>query len=207
MDHDNRMRGTTMNARILSVVALVAAVSACQRIVPAGDQSPRFALPPDSVLELHRTVEVPRGQYNAYIQYGEVSAAVESRYESYCYLRVMRSKSALANPFTIEPGEFRLVGKDLRKDNIAGYGHGIRVGGVWVASAVTPVRLTGVFMDSADGGSNRYLNTVMALESATQPEVSSLVCGVFADPSLGRHLSLEQIRAVLGDVATIRAAP
>jgi len=45
--------------------------------------------------------------------------------------------------------------------------------------------------------------TVMNIRSETQPEVRSVVCMIFSDALYMNHLSLNEIRQTLGDIAVI----
>ena len=77
-----------------------------------------------------------------------------------------------------------------------------------LASSANPVTVASVFSSGrGDGHSNETLTTEVRLFSARQPEVRKLVCGFWGDPALERHLSIAQIRATLGSLASINLAP
>ena len=65
----------------------------------------------------------------------------------------------------------------------------------------------GVSSHGGDGASVRTFATRLRLRSAKQPDVYLLSCGQWAYPAEGQHVSIREIRGVLGKIFTMQLAP
>jgi hypothetical protein len=57
------------------------------------------------------------------------------------------------------------------------------------------------------GGISFYIfRTILDLRSERQPQVRWLTCQQWADPALGQHVTIREMRAALGEIFTIQVA-
>ncbi len=177
------------------VILTAGLLAACQ--YDAGhlpDTSPLKPVPVGSTLQLHQTLTIPADKVAVYLQGGRVMTfANVSVVNAHCKLEVYRR---LDIEQTVRPDTFRITRV------YQGEAHSASL----VPLPVAEVRASRG-MRTSGGGSNspsaRTIVTVMSLQSASQPDVLRLSCGHVDDPG-SDHLSIDQIRKVLGDVFTLR---
>ena len=131
-----------------------------------------------------------------YMQNGQIKEA-RSVYETepYCYFKFSNFPKEGIGQVEIMPDEFvikRVSSQKLLSSaeqnthlQLASFGFGIFGNG---------------------GGSQYTLATQFNLESSNQPDITSLVCGIWADPRERRHLSFKEIKTALGDLAKIETS-
>jgi hypothetical protein len=162
-------------------------LAGCETPTARKDQgSPYYAVPVGATLELHQALEIRPGATRAWIQGGEVVAGINS-YVPNCNIEVGRRDDS--QPQLVQPDRFRVRRTQSFFE--------------WVVEAAPAPR----YADAVDdgGASMVYEGYHLWLESAAQPDVRRLSCrGVYAMPSDARPPSIVEIRAALGDVATLR---
>ncbi len=181
---------------LLSVVAFL--LDACQTGYEGDENSPYYAVPAGSVLTLHQDVEIPPHRAGVFLQGGQIKPLSQiNQYYPHCKFEVLKisdvPRTVRADRFTIEK-----VAQEITDTVDAG---GMRLAGVSIGIGI------GINTRGGDGGSVRAFATRLKLRSAGQPDVYLLSCGQWAYPHEGRHVSIREIRRVLGDVFTLQLAP
>ncbi|MCO6412469.1 MAG: hypothetical protein J5I92_06965 [Thiogranum sp.] len=144
------------------------------------------------VLELHQEVTIPPNRTRVFFQDGRVSFGI-NEYEPHCQLRV---RPISTQPRPVHPDRFS-IDKAFGK-----VGPVVSNGPVRLAAAGTMV----VMGDGGDGDGPGQLIYFyyLGLHSDRQPDVSYLVCGgALNDPAFALYPTLQEIRASLGDYATL----
>jgi hypothetical protein len=167
-------------------------LSACGPMTIKDTATHTFVPIQDWVLELHQDVTIPPNRTRVFFQDGRVVYGI-NEYEPHCQLRVRpiseQPQPVHADRFTIEK-VFGTV------DSI------VSNGAIRLAAAGTAVVMGGG--GGGDGPSQVIYFYFMGLHSDRQPDVSYLVCGgALNDPALARYPTLQEIRAALGDRATL----
>ena len=176
--------------RVTCAAAAILALSACAS-GPVSEGS-SYTIPRNSTFTLNQDVTIPVGWSRVFVQYGKVTPPGSvNQFEPYCQIEQIELSRQGEAPQVIEADEFR-TGKFVRWFMEA------RQGGALFAGGGTTFR---------DGGhSNRTFATQVWLHSPRQPQVRRLICGFWGDPALERHLTVAQIREVLGDLASVSIA-
>ncbi len=179
---------------LLSVLALVA----CQTAYEGDENSPYYPVPAGSVLTLRQDVDIPPHRAGIFLQGGQIQPLSRiNQYYPHCKFEVLKigdtPRTVHADTFTIEK-----VVQEITDTVDAG---GVRLAGVSIGIGI------GTNTHGGDGGSVRAFATRLNLRSARQPDVYLLSCGQWAYPHEGRHVSIREIRRVLGDVFTLQLAP
>ena len=177
---------------LLLPALLALTLTACSTPTARQDvTSPYYKVPEDSLLELHQPVKIPPGTTRTWIQRGRAVSGFD-RYWPSCNLEVGRLDRDQAQ--VIEPDRFVVRRSQFLREEVAGRMRPLRVASLRVAG-----------MDDDGGHSMIFEGWHLWLESAEQPDVRRLTCrGAFADPWRAEPPSIEQIRAALGAVATLR---
>lgn len=157
-------------------------LSACQMAATRDEASPFYLPPAGSRLVLKQALTIPPENVGVFIQGGRAVGNREvDQYLPHCRLEVRERRETAQ---TVNPDEFRV--QRVRRD-------------VQVVSNTETTRLVRV----AHGPSFFIYRTLLALESARQPQVRTLVCQYWGDPALEDHLSIRDMRQALGDVMTL----
>ncbi len=169
------------------VTALSVTLTACA--APAVDLEPAGAAPIErgSILELTRPVIIPGGNASVYIQNGTtLEPGTEDPYHAWCKL-IMKTLSPL--PRRIEPARFRVIDIVQEVEDVSlGRQHYAALG-----------------MDLAGGATADDYITTFYLASEDVPDVDSLSCAHWEDPTLSpRHLTIREIRKTLGELLIFR---
>jgi hypothetical protein len=167
-------------------------LSACGPMTIKDTATHTFVPIQDWVLELHQDVTIPPNRTRVFFQDGRVVYGI-NEYEPHCQLRVRpiseQPQPVHADRFTIEK-VFGTV------DSI------VSNGAIRLAAAGTAVVMGGG--GGGDGPSQVIYFYFMGLHSDKQPDVSYLVCGgALNDPALARYPTLQEVRASMGDYATL----
>ncbi len=177
-----------MNKLTLLAVTLTLLAGCAARAL--NENSPWYVMPAGSALILHGDLPVAEGTARAYVQFGRAATPGEiDEFYPYCYFLQRAVARAGGSPLTIARDEF-VTGQVTRR--FAGIG------------AMHRFAALGFNTGDRGGNSNRTFNTEVRLHSEAQPQVYKLICAFWGDPALERHLSVAQIRAALGDIATLR---
>lgn len=177
----------------LFILLIIPLFSACSSIAPLSYDSPKSKVPVGSRIQLHDVLTFERGFSRSFIQYGQAKtfAQIEER-EPYCLFYRYEPPQALQTVRTVQPDVFSVT-RSFQTKFLASL-QSTRV----AASLIIP----GLLND--DGQRETYLSSVMKITSDKQPEIREFKCSVFDDPYEENHVSVTQIRQVLGDLATIQ---
>jgi hypothetical protein len=182
--------------RQFTLIGLLAAcpwlLSACGPMTIKDMTTQRFVPIQGWVLELHQEVTISPNRTRLFFQDGRVSYGI-NEYEPHCQLRV---RPISTQPRPVHPDRFSIDKAFGDVDSI------VSNGPVRLAAAGTAV----VMGDGGDGdGPGQVIYFYyLGLHSDRQPDVSYLVCGgALNDPAFARYPTLQEIRASLGDYATL----
>jgi hypothetical protein len=163
-------------------------------LAPAPDaSSPFYKVPEGSVIALHQALELRPGTTRTWLQFGQAVGSSFDRYAPNCNFESWtidhdRSRKILPGAFVV-----RRI-QNVREE---------------VVRVDAPRRFAALRL--ADGGidgggpSMVYEGYHLWLENPQQPDVRRLTCrGAFADPWEAYPPSIEEIRAALGQLATLR---
>jgi hypothetical protein len=176
-------------------LVLVVASAGCTTILaPAPDpSSPFYRVPEGSVVELRQALEVRPGTTRTWLQFGQALGGRFDRYAPNCNFEIWtidheRSQHILPGDFVV-----RRV-QNVREE---------------VVRADAPLRLAAwrLAEGGIDGGgpSMVYEGYHLWLENPQQRDVRRLTCrGAFADPWEAYPPSIDEMRAALGKIATLR---
>jgi len=154
--------------------------------IPPSETSPFHRVPGGSRLILNTNLLVPPYSAKIYIQNGWIAYGA-NQYYPYCKLQLQEPKFT---PQEVLPGVFEIYRSRRITDLFAS-----------LEPQVQHVRAR-----LYDGKPSPIVyGTDLFLRSAEQPQVYKLMCGHMQDPNLtARHLTIEQIRATLGEVFTLQ---
>jgi len=177
-----------MNRKYLTILFLVLSqlsLHACQSTVT---QSLIHSFAPTAKLILNQDLTIPANTAGVFIQGGKVVSAVErDQYHPNCRLIV---KDLRSTPQVVKADQF-----DIRR--MQSYEDYVNTASPRYATASNVLHL-------ADGGpSPQNFAIVFYLSSTKQPNVTTLACAHWEDPSFAKHLTPEQIRTTLGDIFTL----
>ncbi|MDR9435601.1 MAG: hypothetical protein RI563_01895 [Thiohalophilus sp.] len=177
--------------RLFLVFPLLGLLGACQA-PPFSPDSPLTAVPVQSTLILHEPLTLPSRTVSLWFQNGKQQPEANlDRYYPHCKFETLRMQDA---PKTVEPDSF-MIHKVVR----------------WDDYAMQPVRLaasrliSGLMAGDSDGGpSHVNTTTEMFLRSARQPDVYRLICSQWEDAAEANHVTINQMRRVLGETFTLK---
>lgn len=181
--------------RIVLLSVFISLLNACQTTSYDGkEDSPYYLVPVGSELALHQDIEIPPHRVGVYLQDGQIKPLSQiNRYYPHCKFEVLTIRdipqSVHADTFTIEKAVQEIT--DM-----------VDAGGI----KLVDISL-GINMHGGDGGSVQTFATRLSLRSARQPDVYLLNCGQWAYPAEGQHVSIREIRRVLGKIFTLQLAP
>lgn len=172
--------------------AVLPGLLACAGTGTRNEQSPNFAVPVGSTITLHRALSVPPNRARVYLQRGEVVDRANT-FAPYCMFEV---NDVRPEPQTINAGEFTVRRVQMDRLNITSAD----------ANRVAAVGIGIGFGLGMDMGSGADVAEVWYLwvDAPAQRHVRRLVCGgELTDAWKARRPSIAQIRAQLGQVATL----
>ena len=183
----------------LATLLLFVLIAACQPAYIHGRpnlNSPYFQVPTDSKLVLKQEVTVDAGQKSAYFQRGKLVKWFNvQKFEAYCALALDRKADAEQ---TVKPGEFdvyRVHNESLftlaKKRN----------------APTDDFRVQTVGMRDNSQDSYQVMAVLMELRSTTQSNVKRLTCASWVIPQGMQSVTVNGIRASLGDYATLNLPP
>ncbi len=185
-------RSLRVSLAALGAAALLAACSSARH--PGDENSPYYAVPAGARVALRQALVIAPEQVAVYIQNGKVVPWVQvNAYYPHCKFEVRDRRD---REQTVNPDEFivtRVVQEVV---------HMVQWGRWQTAAASIGIRVG----DMDDGASVRTYATYLYLASDRQPQVFRLGCGHWAYPGTryAEHLSIQQIRAALGEVLTLQ---
>lgn len=173
----------------MPAVLLIAGCNTQVREMAAG---PWVQIPPGSRLTLNRSISIPQDRARVFFRGGRLLSTGANVGPS-CGLEVRTIPRD--GPHTIQPGAFTIT----------------RVQGYWTQVAQRPAAGTVRFQlaSATDGGGNPLVQEGyhLWLSGAADPNVMRLTClGMLDDMWRARAPTLAEIRAALGDLATLELA-
>lgn len=183
--------------RIVLLCVFIFLLNACQTTRYEGkEDSPYYLVPVGSGLILNQDIEIPPHRVGIYLQDGQIKSLSQiNRYYPHCKFEVLTIRdipqTVHVDTFTIEKAVQEIT--DM-----------VDAGGIKLADISLGI---GVSTHGGDGASVQTFVTRLRLRSAKQPDVYLLSCGQWAYPSEGQHVSIREIRGVLGKIFTLQLAP
>jgi hypothetical protein len=168
-------------------------LSACSALLAENTASEM--VPDGSHLIVNQLVVIPTNKARVYIQHGKVIAENQrDQYKPYCWFQ---SWKVLDVPQEIKPDTFKI--KSSRR-----YEEMVHKASPLLLAASTHTQNT--IQLSLASVTAIEQNTVLYIHSENHPDIRELVCGYWDDPVDDRHLTLQEIRAALGDVVQLKLA-
>ena len=155
-------------------------------------------IPVNSTVTVHQPLSVIAGKSHVYFQHGKILSRIEHTYDPYCYFSMKRPRAEMKSPTSILPATFTVKKQFRRKEQTAHRG-------TMLASSVT-VGVGSHWRLALNEGGPQNLNHHLRLAPSDQPQVTALVCGVYADPQERASPSFEEIIETLGAFVTIEKA-
>ena len=147
-----------------------------------------FKIPPGAIITLTKPLPVSSGKSRVFIQDGKIMDRVKQTYAPYCYFAMRRPRSEMSSPTIISPDTFTVT-KQYRRNEMSAK----REFNLAMNSTSPPAFL---YLASREGGPMN-LNYSLKITSTSQPKVSALVCGIYAEPQERGGLSVAEIQSVL----------
>ena len=187
---------TAVNGFIFSTAAFPAL--AFSLAVSVGEAPAK--IPVNSTVTVHKSLSVIAGKSHVYFQHGKMLSRIEHTYDPYCYFSMKRPRAEMKSATRILPATFTVKKQFRRKEQTAQRG-------TLLASSIS----VGIGVGSnrwlaLNEGGPQNLNHYLRLEPSDQPQVSALVCGVYADPQERTSPSIEEMAEAMGAFATIKTA-
>lgn len=179
---------------------LLVALAGCQSSLYNFDDpldNPRSVPPPGSVFVLNEALTFPPNHSRNNIQNGKILGPGRvNRYVPSCQFYLYDSKESLKTTRTIEPDRFEVT---RASQSIEYY---VKSQSVEVAAAGVGFN-TAYFRTIDDDMGPVPMKTTMRVHSDKQPQVHEISCTRADDAWLRNYVSVNEIIATLGDVATL----
>jgi hypothetical protein len=184
--------------KTINILITTMLLTSCQTASYEGNEnSPFYLVPVGSTLKLTRDLTIPANQVAVYLQGGEVIPAERiNQYYPHCKFELHRR---LDTPQAVPPDSFGIT-KVVQE-----IGHSVAFEGQQVARMSVGIGIN-IGLTGGDGGSLQAYSTRLLLRSARQLQVFRLSCGQAALPHEGEHVSINEMRKVLGGVFTLELA-
>ena len=171
--------------RIIALLPLCLLLVACQTTGPLDENSPFHVLPSGSRLVLKQELTIPARSAHVTLQGGRVMSDNDvNQYHPNCRLEVQDVRDTTQ---TVTADEF--VVRRARQES-----HTVALPGLKKAGLRKSSGTMGFFV----------FRTTLDLRSERQPQVRWLTCQLWADPTFGRHVTIREMRATLGEIITIQ---
>ena len=155
-------------------------------------------IPVNSTVTVNQPLSVIAGKSHVFFQHGKMLSRIEHTYDPYCYFSMKRPRAEMKSPTSILPATFTVIKQFRRKEQTA------RLGTLLASSASIGVGSQWWFALNEGGPQN--LNHHLRLAPSDQPQVTALVCGVYADPQERATPSFTEMVEALGAFVTIQKA-
>jgi len=155
-------------------------------------------IPVNSTVTVHQPLSVISGKSHVYFQHGKMLSRIEHTYDPYCYFSMKRPRAEMKSPTSILPATFTVEKQFRRKEQTAHRG-------TMLASSVT-IGVGSHWWLALNEGGPQNLNHYLRLAPSDQPQVTALVCGVYADAQERTTPSLAEMAEALGKFVTIQTA-
>ena len=155
-------------------------------------------IPVNSTVTVHQSLSVIAGKSHVYFQHGKMLSRIEHTYDPYCYFSMKRPRAEMKSPTSILPATFTVIKQFRRKEQTA------RLGTMLASSA--SIGVGSQWWLALNEGGPQNLNHHLRLAPSDQPQVTALVCGVYADPQERATPSFAEMVEALGTFVTIQKA-
>ena len=173
--------------KIIFLITSCLIISACQPVIVADEDSVYYRVPIGSTLQLNQQLSIPPNKARVFIQYGQLmSYKAIDKYQPHCEFEINTLKESIQY---IEPDQFEIyrVSTDYRDVSLQ-----------FLYASLT--------MGDEDYGLPIVgFTTELFLRSRHQPDVRKLSCLHWDGPKAD-HLSINQMKKVLGDIFTLQLA-
>ena len=153
-------------------------------------------IPVGSSVVVHQPLSVVAGKSHVYFQHGKVLSRIEHTYDPYCYFSMKRPRAEMKSPTSILPATFTVKKQFRRKEQTARLE-------TMLASSVT-IGVGSHWWLALNEGGPQNLNHHLRLAPSDQPQVTALVCGIYAEPQERTTPSLAEMIEALGEFVTIQ---
>lgn len=178
------------NYLIAATTLAVLLLSGCQSSPVKDINSPYYAPPVGSILQLHTPIELTQNVLNVDIQYGKILTSY-SQLDTYYPNCDFEIRDKFSTPTTIHPDRFKIIRVLQNTEDVL----------------LAPVQVAGLIGVSGEGSPSFVeYQTIMYLHSAKQPNVYRMTCKYWEDPADAEHLSIVKIREALGKVFSLELA-
>jgi hypothetical protein len=174
--------------RHMFLFAAIVLLGACQSYSTPSEDSPYYAVPVGSRIVLNRPLIIPPDHASVYIQRGQIVPF--SQFDDYAPHCRFELSTVSPTAQTVEPDAF-VVYK---------VGQEIIVGRALTRPGLLLAQSGG---DRGDGHDAKLYSRILYLRSTKQPDVLRVACGEWHDYSFSRHLTIQEIRAALGNLFTL----
>jgi hypothetical protein len=190
-----------MNTRVIALSIVAALLAACASLYTGDENSPNYLVPAGSTLTLRQPLAIPPETAGVYLQDGRTMGYADvRRLYPYCKLE-LKTRRDVAR--TVTPDVITIVHTDQTiVDDATGE-----------ASAAPYTQLASnqlVDMGGESGGPTiKTFATRMRLHSEKQPDLARLVCAQQGYLVVDRHVTIGEIRRVLGELGafTLKSTP
>ena len=155
-------------------------------------------IPVNSTVTVHQPLSVISGKSHVYFQHGKMLSRIEHTYDPYCYFSMKRPRAEMKSPTSILPATFTVTKQFRRKEQTAHRG-------TMLASSVT-IGVGSHWWLARNEGGPQNLNHYLRLAPSDQPQVTALVCGIYAEAQERTSPSFEEMIEALGAFVTIEKA-
>jgi hypothetical protein len=178
---------------LLAAVMLLSACQAAYEGYQGNVDSPYYLVPVGSTLAQNQDVVIPANRASVYLQAGQTLPLSQvNQYHPYCKFEVLKVRDG-AQTVKADSYVIKKVVQEISDSVDAGR---IRLAALGL----------GMQARDKDGASALTFATRMYLHSDEQPDVYLLSCGQWAFPATGQHVTIREMRAVLGGLFTLRLA-
>ncbi|MBC8212002.1 MAG: hypothetical protein H8E21_13150 [Gammaproteobacteria bacterium] len=171
---------------------LLLVLSACQPLI-YGDpfDAPTLKVPLGSLLQLHQALNFEPGYSRSFIQSGKALTYQQlEAYQPFCQFLRYEPPQALETLRTMQADTFRVTRsrQEEEVEGLSGFGVMISLGSIGLG----------------DSRGLQKLSAVLKIKSESQPEIVELRCSVYDQPYQWNYLSVNQIKAILGSLVTLK---
>lgn len=173
--------------KILLLLPLCLLLAACQTAGPLDENSPFLVLPAGSRLVLKQELTIPAHSAGVLLQGGQVVSGNDvKQYHPHCRLEVNDVRDTTQ---TVRADEF--VVRRARQESQMVARPGLMKAGFRKSGTI----------------SYYVFRTILDLRSERQPQVRWLTCQQWAEPALGQHVTIREMRTALGEIMALRLPP
>jgi len=180
--------------RVINGLLIAMVITGCAG-GPYPTSSPFYNIPVGTQIVVLKSLVIPADSARVYLQHGKVVTPTErDQYEYNCWFLSWKVKETVQ---TIEPDNF-IVSKVQHTDFYVQYKPLIQL---------AMSEYSNKYLLAMGGATATEYTTELSIHSDNHPDIRQLVCSYWGDPRSGVHITVPQMKAVLGDIAQIRIKP